>query len=351
MKNLLIIVCTALCLTSQAQEIKTYAVKSGYVKYQLSGSAVGTRELWWDDYGQKTYTLEESTTTTKIFGIKNTDETHTATLIVKDQFWEADYLNKSGMNGTLPLYNESQAHYGNLSEKEQEEFADDLLRQMGGQKLGTETFNGYTCDLIKLMGIKSWVYKGVTLKTEGKIMGIKINEEMLDFKPNTTVSSSKFTPPSGVEYETIEAQPGAQGLMAVFNEIDNLAEETPEDDIIPVTYSFEQFTKVVKACNIDNYRNVNINSMDGVHSATYMQGLNTIMVIAQSDDNIEDDQQISTFESFRYDGHTCRYGQIKEENSSMLIVEYPSDDMVVIFVSMPAKDKDELMKIEHKMQF
>ena len=48
---------------------------------------------------------------------------------------------------------------------------------MGGKKIGTEKFLGKQTDIweIKQMGTKSWVWKGVTLKTESNMMGMKIN--------------------------------------------------------------------------------------------------------------------------------------------------------------------------------
>lgn len=355
MKNLLIVVFAILCFTSQAQEVKTYALKSGYVKYQLSGSTVGTRELWWDDYGQKTCELEKSTTTTKMFGIKSVDENHSATVILKDKFWVADYIDNKGSNGTVPFYEEGQEYFGSMTEKEKEEFADELLSNMGGEQLGTESLNGYKCDVIKIMGFKSWIYKGIVLKTVGKLLKIETNEMFVEFKPNTKVSSSKFNPPSGVRYENLAGQAGAQGFMGALGalgDFEDMEDEDEEDyDIAPVDYSFEKFAKIVKSCEIEGYRCASVNTIDGSHAAIFMKGLNTIVVSASSDENMERDDEFDSFQSFRNNGHMCHYGVMKEDNVGVLLVEYPSDDMFVSIMSMPQKSKEELLEIEDKMQF
>jgi len=351
MKNLLIVLLAVFSLSIQAQEAKRYAIESGYIKYELSGNTKGSKELWWDDYGTKTCELEKSTTTTKIFGIKNTEEKNSCTVIVKDKFWAADYIKNSGSNGTIPYYNEGQKMVNEMSEKEQQEFADEVLTQMGGQKVGTESLSGYECDIIKIMGIKSWIYKGLVLKVEGKIMGIEANEKFVEFKPKSSVPASKFNPPSGVEYENLAEQAGAQGLMGAFGGLGNFEEEEKEDNTTPVDYSYDKFKKIVNACEVEGYTCSAINSIEGMHAATFTKGMANVMVMAQSDKNMEDDDEFNSFDSFRKNGHTCHYGELNEENGSALVVEYPSDDMIVTFLAMPKKSKEELLKFESKMQF
>ncbi|MDA3867525.1 MAG: hypothetical protein PF489_12370 [Salinivirgaceae bacterium] len=352
MKRLLIIALAIIGLNIQAQEAKTYAVKSGYIKYQLGGSTKGTKELWWDDYGKKTCETEKSTTTTKMFGIKNTEEKHSTTVIIKDKFWVADYIDNKGSKGTVPMYKEGQEVVGQMTEQEQQEFADEVLAGMGGKKMGTESLNGYQCDVIKLMGIKLWIYKGLVLKSEGKILGIETNEMFVEFKPKSSVPSSKFNPPSGVHFEDLAAKTGAQGLGGLFDGMEDLQQEDEEEDeITSVDYSFDKFSKIVKSGNIEGYRCVNVRTMDGMHVASFTKGLNSIMVMAQSDKNMGDDEEVDSFETFKHNGHTCHYGDLEEDNGSAVIVEYPSDDMIVTFMAIPKKSKNDLIQIANRMQF
>jgi hypothetical protein len=289
-----------------------------------------------------------------MFGMKNTEEKYSTTVIIKDKFWVADYVDNKGSKGTVPMYKEGQEVVGQMTEKEQKEFADEVLASMGGKKMGSESLNGYQCDVIKLMGIKLWIYKGLVLKSEGKILGIETNEMFVDFKPNSNVAAAKFNPPAGVQYEDLAAQAGGQGFMGMFGGMEDLKQEEYDDDdeeIVPVDYSFDKFSKIVKGCSIEGYRCASVNSIEGMFTATFMKGLNTFVVMAQSDKNIEEDEEFNSFDTFKQNGHTCHYGAMEEDNGSALVVEYPSDDMVVTFVSMPPKSKAELLEIEDKLQF
>uniref|UniRef100_UPI003217CBEC hypothetical protein n=1 Tax=uncultured Draconibacterium sp. TaxID=1573823 RepID=UPI003217CBEC len=349
MKKLLIVLLSVFSLNIQAQEAKRYGVKSGFIKYELSGNTKGTKELWWDDYGTKTCELEKSTTTTKIFGIKNTEEKNSCTVVVNDKFWVADYIANQGANGTIPYYNGGQKVVSEMTEKEQQEFADEVLAKMGGQKVGTENLNGYACDIIKLMGIKSWIYKGLVLRVEGKIMGIEANELFVEFKPNSSVSASKFNPPSDVQFEDMSSATG--GFMGAPDAFDEEMEDENDEETIAIDYSFDKFKKIVNACNVEGYRCVTVNSFEGMHSASFMKGMNSVMVIAQSDKNFDNDDELNSFDSFKHNGHTCHFGEVEEENGAALIVEYPSDDMIVTIMAIPGKSKDELLKIEDKLRF
>lgn len=354
MKKLLIIALAIIGLNIQAQEAKTYAVKSGYIKYQLGGSTKGTKELWWDDYGRKTCETEKSTTTTKMFGIKNTEEKHSTTVIIKDKFWVADYIDNLGSKGTVPMYNEGQEIVGQMTEKEQEEFADEVLAGMGGKKIGTESLKGYQCDVIKLMGIKLWIYKGLILKSEGKILGIETNEMFVEFNPNSNVVASKFNPPSGVEYENLAKQSGAQGLLGAFGGLSDFEEE--EDDsyeMVPVDYPYDKFKKVIADFNYKDYSCKGTNSIEGMHASTFMSGMNSIMVMAQAKKNVEMDKS-DAFVKFKHNGHTCYYGKLEDEeddNGTALFVDYPSHDMYIMIVGMPELTKNELLDISNKLDF
>ncbi len=349
MKNILLIVLAFICLNGSGQEAKKYLVKSGYLKLELSGNTTGTKELWWDDYGQKSCELENSTTTTKMFGMKNTEKKHMLTILVKDRFWTVNYEDGTAAKGILPYYNDAQEFAGSMTEQEQQEFADEMLNQLGGKRLATEELNGYKCDVIKLMGAKSWIYKGINLKTEAKVLGIETNEMFTAFKPNSSVPASKFTPPTDVEFEDMNQT--ANGFMGAFAEMDDFEEED-EEEIIPVDYSYEKFKETVEACKIEGYTCARTSNVEGVFTAAFMNGQNILMVMLQHEDNIEaDNPELLNFQPFKHRGHTCRYGSLEEESGSALLVEYPSDAMNLMLVAIPEKNKEELLQIEKKLQF
>ena len=356
MKLFLFVLLAVIGLNLNAQQAKKYAIKSGYVKYKLTGSTTGTKEVWWDDYGQKSCELEKSTTTTKMFGMKNTEEKNMCSVLVKDKFWVADYIEGTGTSGILPYYQEAQEYSSNMTEQELQEFADELLDQLGGKKLGTDQLGAYSCDVIKLMGAKLWFYKGVNLKTEAKIMGIETNEEFVDFNPNAKVASSKFDPPAGVDYENLseqQQQQGLDGLMSAFGEMGDMEDmEDDDDDILPVNYDFDEFKEVIEACDLEGYRSFGTTNVDGMYVATFMKGMQTIAVTLQADRNVDkDDPEFKSFHSFRNNGRNYHYGDLSEEDGTVLLVEYPSNSMLLVIAAMPHMTRLEMMKIEDKLQF
>ncbi|MCG6188686.1 hypothetical protein [Maribellus maritimus] len=353
MKKVIILILAIISLNGFAQEAKKYAIKSGYIKYELTGNTTRTKELWWDDFGQKSCELEKSKTTTKMFGIKNTEEKNMCTVLVKDKFWVADYIAGAGTSGTVAYYQEAQDYASDMTEQEQQEFADELLGQLGGKKLGTENLGSYSCDVIKLLGAKSWIYKGISLKNEAKILGVEANEKYVEFSPNAKVASSKFNPPAGVDYENISAKQqehGFGGLMSAFGDMENMEDE--DDNIIPVNYKFDEFKQVISNCELEGYKSFGAANSDGIYVATFMNGIQTIAITLQADRNVDkDDAEYKSFKRFNTNGHTCRYGKLTEEDGTALLVEYPSNGMILLIVAMPGMSREEMIKIEDKLQF
>ena len=351
MRVLIISILVVLTTTLNAQKAKRYAIKSGYLKLELSGNTVGTKEIWWDNYGTKCCELEKSTTTTKIFGMKSEEKSHTLTIIVADKYWVRDYIAETGSVGVVPGYQETQEYIGSMTEKEQQEFANNILESMGGKKLDNEMLDAYSCDVFTIMGAKSWMYKGIPIKTEAKVMGIVANEMFVDFKPDTPVPAITFVAPKDVEYENLaSAANGMWGAMDMYN--DGAFESDDEDDydVVPVKYPMEKFKTVIDDFSHPGYACVGSNSMDGIHAATFMKGLNALVVMATSRENAEL-EEYDAFEAFTVDGHKCYYGEIEDEDGTALIVEYPKYDMFISIVSMPDLPKNEMLSIEQKLKF
>jgi hypothetical protein len=337
-----------------AQQAKKYALKSGYLKLELSGSTVGTREIWWDNYGQKTAEREKSITTTKMLGMKNTEQKDALTIIVDNQFWTINYLDNSGLKGIVPNFADDMG-MNSMSEKEQEAFANQLLEDMGGKRLGTETLGGYICDVVSLMGTKVWVYKGAALKTEGNLMGIETKEMFTAFKPGTAVDASKFKAPANIKYKDVSEEQKASGFGSLMEALGGMDDEDLEDDeeTIPVKYPFEKFKKAVENFTYPGFSCVGVNTMEGIHAATYIKGLgSSIMIVATSRKN--SDQNVEQgFEKFTHNGRTCYYGKIDDEETegTALVQEYPAYDMHIVITAMPDMDKKTMLSIAGKLKF
>ncbi len=81
------------------------------------------------------------------------------------------------------------------------EVGEKMLKQMGGKEIGSEKFLGKPTDIweIKQMGPKSWVWKGVPLKTELNMMGMKIN--VVATKISENFDKRKLQRPKNIDYK------------------------------------------------------------------------------------------------------------------------------------------------------
>jgi hypothetical protein len=229
---------------------------------------------------------------------------------------------------------------------------------MGGQRLGTETLGAYTCEVVSLMGIKVWVYKGLALKTEGKIMGIETKEMFTDFKPGTDVATSKFTPPANIMFKDVNQEQKASGfgsIMEAIEDMDEMNGEDLEDDerTVPVEYPFEKFKKAVEGFTYPGFTSRGVNTMDGMHAAIYTKGLSSsIMIVASSRQNNDNNVDVG-YVKFTYNGRTYYYGEIDDEETegTALVIEYPAYDMYIAITAMPNMDKNTMLSIADKLTF
>ncbi len=200
---LVIFMCTQV-ISAQHQDAKHYAIKSGFIKYELTGSIKGTKLLYWDNYGEKTREEIESVTEVKMFGMTNTEKEHTVTITDGDHFWSVDLIENTGQKGTLEVYDVGKQMTENMSDAEAKKLEEEVMSALNGQKLGNEDFLGKSCDVYEVMGAKSWIYKGVALKTIAKMMGVEANEIALEFKENSSPDSDLFKPITNIDYQDFD---------------------------------------------------------------------------------------------------------------------------------------------------
>lgn len=348
MKKLIVVfLITLFCLNVQAQKAKKYAVESGYLKIEMTGDTKGTKEIWWDDYGTKTCELEKSTTTTSVLGFSSTEKKHMLTIIVKDQYWVVNYIKNSGTKGKIPYYNDAQDMSKDMTKQQKEKLAESLLNNMGDKKEGTENIKGYKCDIFSIMGVKSWVYKGIILKIDGSVLGVESKEMFTEFKPNSSVSASKFKAPTNFTYKNLSEKMGNYSAAMEKNEEEENDDDTPK---VPVNYSYDKFKKVINGFSHKSYVCMGTNSMDGLYAATFLKGMNSLMIVAESRKNTEKSEHDS-YEQFNHNGHKCYYGKIEDEDGTAIVIEYSKYDMYVVVAAMPNMNKKELLKIVDKLNF
>lgn len=356
--------CIITGIMAQENKVKTYQIKSGYVKYKPLGKREsGVHEIWWDNYGKHVREEKNITTTTKFFGKKEVSKEHTVTIIKGKNIWSANLEEGTGTQSVNPMYDMVQDNMGQMSESEQEQSANDLLKSLGGKKIGKENFMGYECEITKMWGSKVWMYKGIALKSESKMLGMKSGEEAVDFQPNAKVNPSKFEPLADIDYEK------APGLDEMFGEMGN--EEGEMEKIVPLSYPFERFKVQMKKYNPQGYMRMGpMNLMNqGIYTCAWMKGENDMVALSAmsiqntKELNLKQFSQMKGIETFTSNGNTCYYGKPDpemykddmdegdEEPMTMLIVVYKKHDMMLMLTGKPDKSKQELLNIHNRFHF
>lgn len=364
MKQIILILAGLLVMhiTTAQQKVQQYAIKSGYIEYTLSGNTKGTKKIWWDNFGEKSRTVTQSETITKMFGVKNIDKTHTIEVLVKDKYWKVNLADKTGEKGTIPYYHESRKFVGKMTKQEQENFANQTIAALGGERLGKDIFMNKTCDLIKVMGAEIWVHKGITLKTEAKIFGIVSNETAVEFKANQAISQSKFAPPSNISYESNDQQ--QQGMFGEMGSMEEAMEamqngnmDDSDDDypkMIPVRYPYDKFLKKVNEFSYGGYKKMMVQTADGVHGAAFMRGTGEMLAIGAMSRKNGDISEAGNFETFTHKGKKCMYGKANDEyqdDGMLLIIEIPQYDTYITIGSPVPQTKHELLEIFDQLEF
>jgi hypothetical protein len=183
------------------EDIDRYIVKSGYIEYELTGSTKGTKKIWWDDYGNKEREEIKSVSEVKMFGMVQKEEVHSIQISDGNKYWDINLLDGTGVKGNNPYYDASIDYTEDMTDAEKKKFEDDMLNAFGGQRLEPENFLGHKCEVIEVMGAKSWIYKTLALKSTANLMGIEVNEVAVKFDENISIPASKFEPPSDIEFE------------------------------------------------------------------------------------------------------------------------------------------------------
>jgi hypothetical protein len=183
-------------VSSAESKIHRYEVQSGIIEYEIAtkGKVMGfkiegkgTKKLIFDDYGA--VEVVDETKTEENMGQKTS--THSLTKFDNGMIYTVDFDSKTISKGDQKgIYKILGSGNKNMTETGKK-----MMESMGGKKIGEEKILSYNCEIWELMGQKVWIYKGVTLQTEGDIMGIRTLEKATKVELNTSISSSAFELP------------------------------------------------------------------------------------------------------------------------------------------------------------
>jgi len=233
----------------QETQLKRYKVKSGIIEYKttISGKVMGstitgsgTESRYFKAYGALELVEEESTqtTVTNVFGNKttNTTNTHTINKLDNGDSYNVDLKHKKiykQKDLAMELTKQFQPN------KDAGEAGKNIFKAIGGKQTGTETYKGYDCEIWETMGVKQWIYKGVTLKTVGTLMEITTTTEATNIAFNIEVPDDNFKLPDF----PIEVQETVFGDIEIDTGFDADLEDIDEDLNRIKNMSFEEWKK------------------------------------------------------------------------------------------------------------
>ena len=328
-----------------------FAVKSAKLEIKMTGSTQGIKTIFFDDYGDKYYEEEKSTSSISMFGITEKSKTHTIEIINNGKFWTMDKITGKNYKGELPFYNSRKEWTTQLSNAEQEKIANDLLKTFGGERLGKEKVLGKNCEKIRVMGTTIWVYNGLSLKSNGEVMGVVIQEEATNLEENISISSQKFAAPKGVNFVDLQTQQGQFMSSESFSDMPDY-----EEDIKPLNYPYTSFTQVINKYSPQGYTRAMMMNEGEQYMALYTQGFSQIIsIVATAYENMENipEEESKEMESFTYKGKTLYYGRIMDEDmdGTALIIPYKKHQMNVVIMCAPGQSKDQLLEIADDLDF
>lgn len=171
-------------LFASMDKMQRYEIKSGQIEYDIStsGNAMGmvkmemkgTKKVTFDEYGFKHLVEEKKVSKEVTMGQTKEEKTHTIEYMKDDYIYSVDFKEKKIKRIKNPAKDMMQMFSKNKNLKKTGE---DMMKSMGGKKTGTDKVLGYTCEVWNMMGVKQCIYKGIPLRVESNIMGMK-NMEM-----------------------------------------------------------------------------------------------------------------------------------------------------------------------------
>ena len=191
-----------------ANQMKMYEVESGKITYEIKGSgeimagattqSIGKKRVIFNAYGAKNLTEENKIEKTNIMGQKKTTKTHTMVYMKESMVYHVNFDNKKIMR----MENMGMAMAGLMGGgQNMKQTAEEMMKKMGGKKTGTDTVLGYSCDVWNLMGTKQCMYKGIPLRVETNVMGIKSTEIATKAEFGISLSKDDFKLPDFPIYD------------------------------------------------------------------------------------------------------------------------------------------------------
>ncbi|MEO0471558.1 MAG: hypothetical protein AAF206_18150 [Bacteroidota bacterium] len=191
-----------------------YEIKSGIIEKTITANQGGfdmmTREtIYFDDYGWKEARYREEHRTIPFI---NRKEVSSSISFVEGE----DIINYDPKRGTATRMKVGlRSDIMSLSKSQQQQMGDEMTEAMNAEttSLGTGMVAGKLCNISEtimkdengreIMRAKTWLYKGIVMKTEGKGMGVATEEVVSSLKENASIDPAKMNLPTGTKVQEL----------------------------------------------------------------------------------------------------------------------------------------------------
>jgi hypothetical protein len=198
--SIILLIASNIALADNSQ--KRYLVESGRIDYEVKGSGnvmgmmttktIAKKYLLFNQYGANELKEENKIEKHTQGGKTETIKLHTLSYMKGSVIYNVNFKQKRIMrmkNAGLVM---AQMMTGG---KNMTEAGEAMMKKMGGKKIGTDKIAGYNCDIWEVMGVKQCLYKGIALKVESNMMGIKSVEIATKAEFDIALSKDDFKLP------------------------------------------------------------------------------------------------------------------------------------------------------------
>jgi len=223
--------------------IKKYAVKSANIEYKIDNSmnmmgstskTTGTKKLIFSEYGSHELTEINQVEEQNIMNNPKTLKKHTVDYIKEATLYKVDFNKKNIQRTQVPALAMMMGMGEEIHAKGQK-----MMEKMGARPLGTDRILGYECEVWSLLGTKQCLYKGVPLKIESNVMGLKSSEVATKVTFDIAIDKSAFKLP---EFPVVDAMTGETIEKSKLAKMD----EQDKEDAIKNANQMAEMAKTIK---------------------------------------------------------------------------------------------------------
>lgn len=175
---------------------KKFGVEKGSMEFKMGTMGMQSNmEMYWRNDGKETATI----TTMNMMGIQTTSYT----IIKSDYVYTWDDMTKMGTKVKIDMDLNNQAiNYNNLDK--------DFMDEYNMKEEGTEEIMGKTCKVFTMnhqgVNSKTWVWKGIGLKSETTVAGIKTSLEVTKIEEGVEPPAEVFEIPEDIKFQDVNVQ-------------------------------------------------------------------------------------------------------------------------------------------------